>query len=155
MEAVISFATVEGWRPEAIPNPARWRGNLQHALPAPGDVAKEQHYPALPYPQLPAFMIDLRKLDTPDARALELTILSSTRTSETLKAKRSEFDLGENPVWTIPAAPTKTGKELHLPVPQAALKSSWLWGGTTAMSISLTLNEAARSSIFLTRCLKS
>jgi integrase len=122
IEAVIAFATVEGWRPEGIPNTARWSGNLEHALAHPSDIQKEQHFAALPYEQLPGFIIDLRKIDTMEARALELTILTSTRTSEVLKAKRSEFDLGENPIWTIPAARTKTRKELRIPLPPRAVE---------------------------------
>jgi|UPI0004888BD6 hypothetical protein len=38
-------------------NPARWCGHLQSLLAAPVEIAKVQHYPALPYHEIGAFMV--------------------------------------------------------------------------------------------------
>ena len=43
------------------------------------------------------------------ARALELLILTATRTSETILARWEEFDV-EQGTWTIPAERMKAGK---------------------------------------------
>jgi len=48
------------------------------------------------------------------ARALELTILCATRTSETLLARWSEIDLAQR-IWTLPPSRTKNGKPHRIP----------------------------------------
>ena len=45
-------------------NPARWRGHLENLLPTFSDVLRNvRHHPAIPYSELPAFLIELRKQD--------------------------------------------------------------------------------------------
>lgn len=61
IEAVLDWATVRKLREGD--NPARWKGNLQHVLPARSRLAKPQHHAALPYADIPAFMELLRKRD--------------------------------------------------------------------------------------------
>src|SRR5262249_8082849 len=73
IENILDWCTVRGHR--GGDNPARWKGHLSEALPAPGRVAKTQHHPALPYAQLPSFMAELRQHEGSPARALEFTIL--------------------------------------------------------------------------------
>jgi hypothetical protein len=48
LEAVLGWATVHHYR--SGDNPAKWGGLLEHALPAPGKVAKVEHHSALPCP---------------------------------------------------------------------------------------------------------
>jgi len=55
------------------------------------------------------------------ARALELTILCATRTNETLKAKRKEFDL-ERRAWIGPAERTKMRREHRIPLSDRAVE---------------------------------
>jgi len=64
IESVLDWATVRGHR--SGDNPARWKGHLAGVLPAPGAVARRRHYPALPWPQIAAFMADLRKREGVD-----------------------------------------------------------------------------------------
>jgi hypothetical protein len=56
IEAVLAFATARDLR--SGPNPASW-AELQHILPARRSIAKVEHFPALPYAEVPAFMQDL------------------------------------------------------------------------------------------------
>ena len=49
IEAILDAAKVRNLREGE--NPARWRGHLNHLLPAPGSVRKVKHHPALPYPR--------------------------------------------------------------------------------------------------------
>jgi integrase len=119
IEAVIHFATGEGWRPEGLQNPAEWK-LLKHSLPAPADIMTVNNFAAIPYKELPAFIAALGAVDTQSARALELTIICATRTSETLHAKFSEINF-EEAVWTLPPERTKTGKQLRIPLCERAL----------------------------------
>jgi hypothetical protein len=58
IEAVLDWAKVRGYRTEE--NPARWRGHLDKLLPALGKVRRVRHHAALPYSELPAFLVELR-----------------------------------------------------------------------------------------------
>jgi hypothetical protein len=60
-------------------NPVRWRGHLDQVLPKRSKL-RRAHQPALPFVELPAFMVDLRTRPGTAARALELAILCSRRT---------------------------------------------------------------------------
>jgi integrase len=78
------------------------------------------HHPALPYADLSAFMIKLRAQEGTAARALEVLILTATRTNEVIGATWSEFDLDES-VWTIPAERMKMRKEHRVPLSARAI----------------------------------
>mgnify|MGYP002622784146 CR=1 FL=1 len=104
IEAVLDYATVLGQRQGE--NPARWRGYLQKALPAPAEVRAVRHHPALPFAQMPDFMAALRGAESQSALALELCILTASRTEATLGAEWSEIDFAAA-LWTVPAARMK------------------------------------------------
>jgi integrase len=55
------------------------------------------------------------------ARAFEFCILTATRTSETLEARWSEFDLVQD-VWTIPGDRMKMGVAHRVPLSQRAIE---------------------------------
>jgi integrase len=119
IENVLGWCTVRGYR--TGDNPARWKGHLSEVLPAPTKVRKVQNHPAMPYAQLPAFMIELRKREGIASRALEFTILTAARTGEVIGATRSEIDF-KNKVWTIPASRMKAGREHRVPLSDRAVK---------------------------------
>jgi integrase len=118
-EKVIDWASARGYRQGD--NPFRWSGHLQELLPAKTKIAKVRHHAALPYVELPQFMSELRANSFVSARALELTILCATRTSETINAEVSEIDLRER-VWTIPANRMKAGREHRVPLSERAVE---------------------------------
>src|ERR1051325_119044 len=68
IEAVLDAAKVHGYREGE--NPARWRGHLDALLPKPSKVHRAKHHPALPYPEIAAFMTELQDRDGVSARAL-------------------------------------------------------------------------------------
>lgn len=117
IEGVLAWATVRGFR--TGDNPARWSGHLREALPARNAVARVRHHPAMPYAEVPAFMKALRDREGIAARALELAILTASRTSEVTGARWSEFDLS-NGVWCVPATRMKAGKEHRVPLSACA-----------------------------------
>ena len=89
-------------------------------LPHSEKVTRTRHHAALPYPELPAFMTELRALPGLAARALEFTILSASRTGEARFARWSEFDLNAG-TWTIPGERMKGDKEHRVPLSDRAL----------------------------------
>jgi integrase len=102
-------------------NPARWRGHLDHILPRPSKVAKTKHHAAMPYADLPPFMVVLRTREGLARSALAFTILTAARTNETAGAHWPEFDLGRG-LWTLPAERMKTGEQHVVPLPEEATK---------------------------------
>ncbi|VVE51048.1 integrase [Pandoraea communis] len=113
IESVLDWATARGHR--VGENPARWKGHLDHLLPKRSKVQAVVHHAALPYADAPKFMTQLRTIDTMAAKALELLILTATRTSEVIDASWDEFDLTAA-IWRIPAERMKAGKEHRIPL---------------------------------------
>ena len=118
IERVLDYATTKQHREGE--NPARWRGHLDNVLPKPGKVHRVEHQRALPYADAPALASKLADVDTPAGRALLLTMLCATRTSETLEATWAEIDL-DRKEWRIPASRMKAGKEHRIPLCDAAV----------------------------------
>jgi len=117
IEAVLDWAKVHGYR--AGENPARWRGHLDHLLPARSKVREVKHHAALPYADVPGFLIALREQEGIAARALEFAILTAARTGETIGAKWGEINSSDR-VWVIPAARMKARKEHRVPLSERA-----------------------------------
>lgn len=117
IEAILDWAKVRQYRHGE--NPARWRGHLDHVLPARKKVRKIKHHAALPYAEVGAFMASLRAREATAARALEFTILTAARTGEVLGARRNEVDL-HSKVWAIPGDRMKSGREHRVPLSAAA-----------------------------------
>jgi integrase len=113
IEAVLDWAKVREYRQGE--NPARWRGHLDKLLPASGKVRKIVHHAALPYAELPGFLVALREQEGIAARALEFTILTAARTGETIGARWSELNLLDR-AWTVPAERMKSGREHRVPL---------------------------------------
>lgn len=119
IESILDYARVQGWRPD-VPNPARWKGHLDHTLPRRSKVQRVKHHAAVPWQELPALVADLRGLEGSTARALELTVLTAARTNEAIGARWPEFDMKER-IWRIPADRMKGGREHRVPLTDAAL----------------------------------
>jgi integrase len=101
-------------------NPARWKGNLAATLAKKSDVADEENFPALPYAELPAFMIDLRAREGIAAAALEYQILTAGRPGNVRMARWSEIDV-KAATWTISYRDMKKDREHKVPLSAAAL----------------------------------
>lgn len=118
IEAVLDWATVRKFR--TGDNPARWRGHLDKLLAAPSKVKKVKHQEAMPYTELPDFMVALRAKAGMAPRLLELVILTAARVGEAAAARWSEFDLDAK-VWTIPGERMKAGREHRVALSTAAV----------------------------------
>jgi integrase len=107
IETVLDWAKANEYRTGE--NPARWRGHLDKVLPARSKVRRVRHHPALPYGQVPAFMVDLRNRTGMGALALEFAILTAARTGAVIGATLSEFDL-TGKIWSVP--PERAGTKI-------------------------------------------
>jgi integrase len=123
LENIIGWATVAGYRKDANghdkSNCARWRSHLQTSLAAPGKVRPVKHQPALPYPQMPEFVSELRERQGIAALALEFAILSVVRASDVLNAKPAHINRAERR-WDIPQL-SKTAVPHRVPLSDAAI----------------------------------
>jgi integrase len=117
MESVLDYAKAQGWREGD--NPARWKGHLENTLPK-RDRRVVKHHPAMKYENIPNFMTELRGKEALAARALELLILTASRTGEVLKAGWSEIDI-EGALWVIPSERMKAKNEHRIPLTDAAI----------------------------------
>ena len=111
IERVLAAATIKGLRQGV--NPAQWRGHLDCLLPQAKKLKKVKHHPAMPYEELPQFIELLQGRDGAAALALEFCILTASRTSEVLLARRNEI---AGDVWTIPPERMKAGREHKVPI---------------------------------------
>jgi len=118
MEIIFDYARSRRWLEGE--NPAKWKGGLDGAL-KPYNRKTAKHHAAMPYQDVPAFMTLLKARDAMSARALELLILTATRTTETIEAKFDEFNIDEAH-WIIPAQRMKGGLEHIIPLSGRALE---------------------------------
>ena len=112
---VMKWAVAHGWRTD---NPAE---AISQALPKQTDT--QQHRKALPYDKVPEFLEALRTSNAGDATklALELVIVTASRSGEVRLAQWSEFDLNQG-IWTRPALRMKSKKEHRVPLSPRALE---------------------------------
>ena len=118
IEAVLDYAAARKLRPSE--NPARWRGNLDHLLPARAKIAKVEHHAALPWADLPRLVVRLGESKGTAAICLRFLILTATRSMEARGATWAEIDMDKK-VWTVPAERMKAGREHRIPLSRAAV----------------------------------
>jgi integrase len=151
IEAVLDYAKAIGFR--SGENPAAWKGNLAHALPARHKVRQVEHHASLPYAELPAFMAELRERPGRAARCLEWVILTACRTAEAIGATWPEID-EEARLWCIPGARMKAGRPHKVPLSGAAMallaelprEAPKLFGGSN-MAMAMLLRRMGRANL--------
>ena len=107
-------------------NPARWKGPVHLVAER---VAPIEHFAAMAYRDVPAFVAELRALAPAPggrahlfaARALEFLILTAARTGEVIGARWSEIDFISK-VWVVPLASMKAGVEHCVPLSDRAVE---------------------------------
>ncbi|HSH93183.1 MAG TPA: integrase arm-type DNA-binding domain-containing protein [Roseimicrobium sp.] len=118
IERVLDAAKAKGLRTGE--NPARWRGHLDSLLPRRKKLQRG-HHAAMPYSDVPAFIVELRKREAVAALMLEFTILTAARTGEVTGATWGEIDRKAK-LWTVPAERMKAGKAHRVPLSARALE---------------------------------
>lgn len=118
IEQVLDWATAHGHR--SGPNPARWRGQLEHLLADPGKVAPVKHHAAVPVANLPASYRQIAAVHGQSALALRFLILTAARSGEVRGMTWEEVDLDAG-LWTVPVDRMKAKKEHRVPLSRQAL----------------------------------
>jgi integrase len=119
IELVLDYAATRGFR--EAPNPARWKGNLDAALPNAAKVAPVRHHSAVAVKDVAQFTKRLWLQGGIAARALEFAVLTAARSGEIRGAAWSEVDL-RAALSTIPAARMKSDREHRVVLSKPALK---------------------------------
>jgi integrase len=118
IEKVLDAAKAKGYRQGE--NPARWRGHLDHWLPARQRLTRG-HHAAMPYADVPELVSGLSERGGVTAWALEFLILTAARSGEVIGARWEEMDL-DHAIWTVPALRMKAGREHRVPLTDRALE---------------------------------
>jgi len=110
LSAVFDWAKASGYRIGDNPVDGVVRG-----LPKQAD--RDSHHEAMPFAQVPTFVAKMTATNSSLTAklAFELLILSATRTSETLLAKKSEIDF-EAKLWIIPSERMKAKRAHRVPL---------------------------------------
>ena len=119
IERILDWAKAQGLR-NGQENPARWVGHLVNLLPKKDQLAKVEHFEAVPVAAMPGFAARLRERSDVAARALEFLVLTAARSGEVRGMKWDEIDLTAAK-WVVPAARMKARKEHVVPLSQRAL----------------------------------
>ncbi len=110
---VLDWAYANGMR--ATEAPMR---SLSRALPR--QPKQDGHFAAMPYEDVPTFLMHLHKRTSVARLALEFLILTASRSGEVRGAKWAEINLDAK-LWTVPAERMKIGKEHVVPLTDAAI----------------------------------
>lgn len=115
IRTVLDHATAAGHR--SGENPCRIA-----AIGLPKHSGTANHFPALPYAELPGFLPTLREANTAATirLAIEFLILTASRSGEVRGALKAEFDL-DAALWTIPAERMKAEREHVVPLSPRAI----------------------------------
>lgn len=119
IENILGWAIVHNHRP--LPNPAVWRGQLEHLLPKRSRVQKVTHHPALDWREMPDFILQLKSREGVSARALEFTILTAARSGEVRYARWNEIELADA-LWVVPEYRMKMRREHRVPLSRQSLQ---------------------------------
>ena len=119
IERVLSWAIAMGYADG--PNPAIWRGSLEHLLPNLKRSHQVQHFAALPYADVPTFYHALTSLNGFAALGFRFLLLTACRTSEARLAQWEEINWDQG-IWTIPATRMKSRRPHAVPLSTEACR---------------------------------
>lgn len=112
--AVLDWAYASGYRETEAPMRAITKG-------LPRQPKKGNHFAAMPYDKVAAFITVLRSRESLSRFALQFAILTAARSGEVRGATWDEIDL-ETGLWTIAAPRMKAGREHVVPLTEPALR---------------------------------
>ncbi len=110
---VLDYAHGKGWREPFV------MAAVNKSLPK--QPRKAGRFEALPFTEVPAFMLRLKERTSVGRLALEALVLSASRSGEVRLARWSEVDL-EAAKWTIPAERMKAAKTHVVPLSEQAIE---------------------------------
>jgi integrase len=105
---VLDWAYASGYRENEAPMRAISKG-------LPRQPKKDGHFAAMPYTQIPAFLVQLRARESYGRLALEYAILTAARSGEVRGALWEEIDFDQK-LWTIAKDRMKANREHVVPL---------------------------------------
>lgn len=104
-------------------NPARWRGHLENLLSkaAKTEARRSQHFAAMPWQEVPAFLHRLLQDGQTDALALAMLILTGARSHMVIGCTWAELDLDAG-IWSLSAERMKSRRPFRIPLAPAAVE---------------------------------
>jgi integrase len=147
---VLDFAHIQGWRPDEASLRSVRKG-------LPRQPSADNHFEAMPYEEIPAFVARLLSLpETAGRDALLFTILNACRSGETRLSVWPEFDT-EATLWSVPGERMKMRKAHMVPLAPASiaiLKRRWLLRVDDAGLVFSTSGTKPLSDMTLTKVLR-
>jgi integrase len=116
--AVLDYAKAAQYRSGDNPAAQSVVGKL---LPSRAKIAAVEHFAAIDYHEIPAFVAALRQRSGTAARALEFLIYSAARSTEVREATWRELDL-DGALWEIPAERMKAERPHKVPLAPEAIE---------------------------------
>lgn len=111
---VLDFAHIQGWRRDEASLRSVRKG-------LPRQPSADNHFEAMPYEEMPAFVARLLSLpETAGRDGLLFTMLNGCRSGETRLSVWPEFDLAAN-LWSVPGERMKMKKSHMVPLAPASL----------------------------------
>ena len=110
---VLDWSYAKGFRTTEAPLRSISRG-------LPRQPKRDRHLAALPFEEVPAFLVRVREKTTIARLALEFLILSAARSGEVRGMRWPEIDLAKR-VWTVPADRMKAGKVHLVPLDEGTI----------------------------------
>jgi integrase len=116
LSTILDYGTAAGHR--GGENPCRLA-----VMGLPKRRAEPKHLTALPYAQIPEFIVQLRSANASEITklAFEFLILTAGRTGEVLGTTKSEIDRAKA-LWIIPRERMKASREHVVPLPERTLE---------------------------------
>ena len=111
---VLDWSYAKGFRTTEAPLRSISRG-------LPRQPKRDRHLAALPFEDLPAFLVRVREKTTIARLALEFLILAAARSGEVRGMRWPEIDLAKR-VWTVPADRMKAGKVHLVPLDEGTIE---------------------------------
>ncbi len=147
IKTVLDWAKAAGFRSGENPSDGVSKGLARQP-------DRTNHFAAIPYADVPAFIRKLRNVDSgqPAKLAFEFLILTATRTNEVIGARWREIDL-EKATWTIPGTRMKAGRDHRVPLSERAveiLTTARAWSdGDGYVFIGRSRNSPMSNMVFL------
>ena len=115
--SVLDYSHAKGWRSTEAPSGS---SSLKAGRGLPRQVKQRRNRKAMPYVAVPPFLIALRRKPSFSRLALDLLILTGTRSQEVRLARWNEFNLADG-LWTIPSEHMKRSRTHIVPLSKASL----------------------------------
>ncbi len=115
--SVLDYSHAKGWRSTEAPSGS---SSLKAGRGLPRQVKQRKNRKAMPYVAVPPFLIALRRKPSFSRLALDLLILTGTRSQEVRLARWNEFNIAES-LWTIPSDHMKRSRTHIVPLSKASL----------------------------------